>query len=142
LVGDRQADIETRIRSAIAQLLGGAIPAGLRCDVKSLCVLADVPRATLYRTYPHLKADFDRQRDAAQQNGMQPDARLARSDRLKSEITDLRKRLVDRNREISELKRLRDAALSRLAAQHEEITALRAQLRAADHTKIRALPNR
>ncbi len=70
------------------------------------------------------------------------DARLARIDRLKTEIIDLHARLATRDREISELKQFRDTALSRLAAQHEEITALRTQLRAADHAKIRSLPNR
>lgn len=142
MASDRQADAETRIRAAIGQLLGGDIPAGLKCDVKSLCLLAGVPRATLYRTYPHLKAEFDHQRDTAQDNGQQPDPRLARIDRCKSEITDLRTRLADRDREISELKRFRDTAVSRLAAQHEEITALRTQLRAADRSKIRSLPSR
>ena len=141
MASDRQDDAEARIRTAIAKLLTGPIPDDLKCDVKSLCVLAGVPRATLYRTYPHLKAEFDRQRDAAQENGQQPDARLARIDRLKTEIIGLRARLAGRDREISELKRFRDTALSRLAAQHEEIAALRTQLRAADRTKIRSLPS-
>jgi hypothetical protein len=142
MASDRQADAEARIRSAITQLLGGDIPDGLRCDVKSLCMLAGVPRATLYRTYPHLKAEFDRQRDAAQDNGKQPDPRLARIDRCNTEIINFRSRLADQDREISELKRFRDTALSRLAAQHDEITALRTQLYAASGTKIRSLPTR
>ena len=53
MASDRQADAEAHIRTAITQLLGGDIPDGLKCDVKSLCVLAGVPRATLYRTCPH-----------------------------------------------------------------------------------------
>lgn len=137
---DRQADTDTRIRSAIAQLLAGDIPDGLKCDVKSLCMLAGVPRATLYRTYPHLKADFDNQRNTAQGNGQQPDPRLASIDRLKTEITDLRTRLTARDREITELKRFRDTAVSRLAAQHDEITALRTQLQTAVRSKLRSLP--
>jgi len=139
---DRQADTDTRIRSAMAQLLAGDIPAGLKCDVKSLCMLAGVPRATLYRTYPHLKADFDNQRNTAQGNGQQPDPRLASIDRLKTEITDLRTRLTTRDREITELKRFRDTAVSRLAAQHDEITALRTQLQTVDRAKLRSLPRR
>jgi chromosome segregation ATPase len=71
---------------------------------------------------------------------MQPDPRLARIDRCKTEIIDLRSRLADQDRKISELKRFRDTAVSRLAAQHEEITALRNQLHTADHAKIRPLP--
>lgn len=124
MVSDRQDDVDARIRTAIEQLLGGDIPDGLNCDVTSLCVLAGVPRAMFYRTYPHLKAEFDRQRDAVQENGQQPDARLARVDRCETEIINLRRRLADRDGEISELRRFRDTALSRLAAQHEEITAL------------------
>lgn len=68
--------------------------------------------------------------------------RLARIDRLKTEITDLRRRLADRDREISQLNRFRDTALSRLAAQHDEVTALRIQLKAAGNAKVRSLPNR
>jgi predicted nuclease with TOPRIM domain len=143
MASDRQQpDAETRIRAAIVQLLGGDIPDGLKCDVKSLCVLAGVPRATLYRTYPHLKAEFDRQRDAAQENGMQPDPRLARIDQCKTETNDLRVRLASCDREISELKRFRDTAVSRLTAQHDEITALRTQPRTPERSKIRSLPSR
>ena len=142
MASDRQADAEARIRSAITQLLTGDIPDGLKCDVKSLCVLAGVPRATLYRTYPHLKADFDSQRCAAEDNGQQPDARLASIDRLKAEITHLRARLAARHREITELKRFRDTAMSRLAAQHEEITKLRTQPQTAGRATLRSLPSR
>lgn len=39
----------------MAQLLGVDIPEGLKCDVKSLCTLSEVPRATLYRSYPHIR---------------------------------------------------------------------------------------
>lgn len=139
---DRQTDAETRIRSATAQLLAGDIPDGLKCDVKSLCALAGVPRATLYRTYPHLKTDFDAQRATAKGNGQQPDARLAGIDQLKTETTGLHARLADRDREINELRQFRDTALSRLAAQHDEITTLRAQLQAVDRVKLRPLPSR
>jgi len=66
------------------RLLAGEMTAGLHCDVKSLCLLAGVPRATLYRTYPHLRAEFDRRRAAAQDNRRQPDPRVARIDRLKT----------------------------------------------------------
>lgn len=142
MTGDRQADAETRIRAVIDQLLGGDVPVGLSCDVKSLCLLAGVPRATFYRAYPHLKAEFDQRRSAAQDNGQQPDPRLARIDRLKTEIINLRARLADRDREISELSKFRDTALSRLVAQHEEITALRTELRSIEHAKIRSLPSR
>lgn len=137
---DRHADADTRIRSAITQLLAGEIPDGLKCDVKSLCILAGVPRATLYRTYPHLKADFDSRRDTARDNGQQPDPRLARIDRLNTEITGLHARLTARDHEITELKQFRDTAVSRLAAQHDEITTLRTRLQSVDGVKLRSLP--
>lgn len=127
MASEPHADAEARIRAAITQLLGGDIPEGLKCDVKSLCVLAGVPRATLYRAYPHLKAEFDHQRQADQDTGRQPDPRQARIDRLGAEITTLRERLANRDREITELKTFRRTALSRLASQHDEILALRTE---------------
>ena len=139
---DRQAETETRIRAAMRQLLSGPVPEGLKCDVKSLCALAGVPRATLYRTYPHLKADFDRQRDTAQGAGQQPDRRLAQIERLKAEVASLRKRLGKRDAEIDELRSFRAEALSRLAAQHDEITALRRELMSPRETTVHVLPRR
>ena len=139
---DRQAETETRIRAAMRQLLSGPVPEGLKCDVKSLCALAGVPRATLYRTYPHLKADFDRQRDTAQGAGQQPDRRLAQIERLKAEVASLRKRLCKRDAEIDELRSFRAEALSRLAAQHDEITALRRELMSPRETTVHVLPRR
>ena len=73
---ERHTETEGRIRAAMAQLLGGDIPEHLKCDVKSLCTLSGVPRATLYRSYPHLKAEFERARSDAQTAGHQPDPRL------------------------------------------------------------------
>ncbi len=90
---ERHTETENRIRAAMAQLLGGDIPEGLRCDVKSLCTLSGVPRATLYRSYPHIKADFERERSDAPTAGQHPDPRLAQIERLKTEIIDLHKRL-------------------------------------------------
>jgi hypothetical protein len=69
-------------------------------------------------------------------------ARLAQIQRLKTEVVALRERLARRDVEITELKTFRAMALSRLAAQHDEITSLRAHLLSAPDTKIRALPTR
>ncbi|MFD8220499.1 hypothetical protein ACFV2U_44230 [Streptomyces sp. NPDC059697] len=135
-----QAEPEARIRNAMRQLLTGPIPDGLKCDVKSLCTLAGVPRATLYRTYPHLKAEFDRQRTAAQEAGQQPDSRLAQIERLKAEVATLRERLSRKNTEIDALKEFQTTALSRLAAQHDDITTLRRQLDATAAASVRTLP--
>ncbi|MEU3502801.1 hypothetical protein ABZ726_19260 [Streptomyces hundungensis] len=48
-------EVEARVRAAMRQLLAGPFPDGLKGDVKSLCTLAGVPRATLYRNYPDLR---------------------------------------------------------------------------------------
>ncbi|MFF8996010.1 hypothetical protein ACF09H_40025 [Streptomyces sp. NPDC014983] len=139
---ERQTEAEIRIRAAMRQLLAGPVPNGLKCDVKSLCTLAGVPRATLYRAYPHLKAEFDRQRAAAQEVGQQPDPRLAQIERLKAEVATLRERLSRKNVELDVLKEFRAMALSRLAAQHDEITELRRELGSVTSTKICRLPIR
>ncbi|MEF9884550.1 hypothetical protein [Streptomyces sp. P9-A4] len=139
---DNQAEAETRVRSAMHQLLAGPVPDGLKCDVKSLCSLAGVPRATLYRTYPHLKAEFDRHRAVAQEAGQHSDPRLAQIERLKAEVATLRERLGKRNIEIDELQSFRAEALSRLAAQHDEIIALRRELTSTSETTVHVLPRR
>lgn len=134
---DHQA--EARIRAAMSQLLTGTIPEGLKCDVKSLCTLSGVPRATLYRTYPHLKAEFEHHRDDTRTAGHQPDPRLAQIERLKNEVNELRARLSQLNADLTESGAFRAQALSRLAAQHDEITALRGELDSATDTKVRTL---
>lgn len=133
---------EARIRAAIQQLLAGPIPDNLKCDIKSLCVLAGIPRATFYRTYPHLKAEFDQQRNAAQQTGQQPDPRLARIQRLKAELETLRQRLNTKNAELASLKQLQSKALSQIAAQHNEITTLRQRLDAGPTISTLTIPRR
>jgi hypothetical protein len=117
--------VEARVRAAMAQLLSDPVPEGLKCDVKSLCTLAGVPRATLYRTYPHLKAEFERQRGAVEASGQQLDPRVAQIERLKTETTALRERISRRDAELRALKAFQAEALSRIAAQHDEITNLR-----------------
>jgi uncharacterized protein involved in exopolysaccharide biosynthesis len=57
--------------------------------------------------------------------GQQPDPRLAQIERLKTETARLHSRLSQKDAELAELRTFRGEALSRLAAQHEEIVALR-----------------
>ncbi|MER7009592.1 hypothetical protein ABT297_42025 [Dactylosporangium sp. NPDC000555] len=74
-----------------------------------------------------------------QQAGTVPDPRLAQIARLKAENTALRQRLTERDETIAELAAFKTEALSRLAAQHDEI----ARLRAAGPTRnVRRLPTR
>jgi predicted nuclease with TOPRIM domain len=139
---EHRTEAETRIRAAMHQLLAGPVPDGLKCDIKSLCTLAGVPRATLYRTYPHLKAEFGRQRITAQETGRQPDPRLAQIERLKAEVATLHERLNRKNTELDALKEFQATALSRLAAQHDEITRMRQQFASHTDAAIRHLPTR
>lgn len=122
---------EDRIRGAINLLIGGPVPAGRKCDITSLCAVADVPRATLYRTYPHLKAEFERRRGLLHDAGIEPDPRQEQINRLKREVEKLRERLATRERDIADHENFRRLALSRLAAQHEEILQLRTTTGAA-----------
>jgi chromosome segregation ATPase len=122
------------------QLLTGPVPEGMKCDVKSLCRLSGVPRATLYRTYPHLKAEFEQRRGVEREAGRQPDARQAQIDRLQTENTRLRAHLASKDAELNELKRFRAEALSRLVAQHDEITTLRRRHPTPGGAQIHSLP--
>ena len=136
----RDDQAEARIRAAMNQLLAGTIPEGLKCDIKSLCTLSGVPRATLYRTYPHLKTEFEDHRDGARTAGHQPDPRLAQIARLKNEVVELRARLGRMNADLMASGAFRAQALSRLTAQHDEITALRKELESTNDAKVRRLP--
>jgi ABC-type transporter Mla subunit MlaD len=68
------------------------------------------------------------------------DPRDAQITRLKDEIQALRQRLASREASITELTDFKTQALSRLAAQHDELRQLRAD--AADLSNIRPLPSR
>jgi hypothetical protein len=140
-LNDRHADAEARIKATSERLLSGQVPDGLKCDIKSLCVLAGVPRATLYRTYPHLKADFEQRLGRLRSNGEQPDSRVAKAETLKAEIVVLRDRLSTATQMIGDLEAFQATALSRLVAQHDEIIALRRELEAAKEGPLRVVPN-
>lgn len=128
---------EERIRAAIDRLLRGQIPPGGGCDIKTLAREAAVSRASLYRTYHHLKTEFEQRLTTLRNAGHLPDPRAAQIVRLTDENTRLRQRLAERDQIITELTELRTAAMSRLAAQHDEILALRAAL--SNTTNVRPL---
>jgi hypothetical protein len=132
---------ENRIRAAMDRLLRGEIPPGGRCDVKTLATEAGVDRTAFYgdRPYSHLREEFEARLHTLQQQGTVPDTRLAQITRLKAENTALRQRLTERDETIAELTAFRTEALSRLAAQHDEITRLRTASPAAN---VRRLPTR
>jgi hypothetical protein len=134
--GKRQ-QAEQRIRGAAATLLAGDIPHGGRCDISTLARQAGISRATLYRSYPHLKEQFEQDMAAAVAAGGHPDPRDAQVARLKTGNAALTTRCVQQAQEITALQDLRTLALSRLAAQHEEIQRLLAAARTAN---VRTLP--
>ena len=136
----QQQQTEARIRAAADQLLHGDLPPGGRCDIKTLAHAAGISRAALYRTYPHLKEDFERRLTQARTAGQVTDPRDAQITRLKDDIQTLRQRLASREASIADLAEFKAQALSRLAAQHDELQQLRAD--AAQPGNIRHLPSR
>ena len=133
---------ETRIRATMDRLLDGQIPPGGRCDIKTLAREASVDRTAFYgtRPYAHLRDEFEQRLQALHTTGEIPDPRDAQIARLKNEIDALKQRIARRDTTIAELADIKTEALSRLAAQHDEISRLR---RDADATSaVRRLPTR
>jgi len=131
---------EQRIRAAIDRLLGGELPPGGKCDVKTLAAEADVTRASLYTTYLHLKEEFEQRRNRLQDQGRIADPREAQIARLTAENTALRQRIAERDALIAELTRFKTLAVSRLAVQHQEIERLRTTATRPDN--VRDMPTR
>jgi hypothetical protein len=136
----RRQATEQRIRHAIDRLLGGDIPSGGRCDVTTLARQAGMDRTAFYgtRPYAHLRHEFEQRRLTLQQAGEHPDPRDAQINRLKTEIDTLKQRITRYEQSTTELAEFKQQALSRLAAQHEETTQLRAALQRASN--VRRLP--
>lgn len=134
------ADNEAKIRAAMSRLLNGDIPPGGKCDIKTLAREASVDRTAFYgsRPYAHLRTEFEQRLEQLRNAGERPDPRDAQVARLKDEMARLKERLAQADATISELEGFRDAALARLAAQHDEITRLRQEVRLA--ARIRRLP--
>jgi DNA repair exonuclease SbcCD ATPase subunit len=135
----RQAT-EQRIRQAIDRLLGGDIPAGGSCDVTTLARQAGVDRTAFYgtRPYAHLRDEFEQRLQDLRRDGAHPDPREAQVRRLKTTIDTLQQRITRYEQTTAEAAQFRQQALSRLAAQHDEITRLRSALERASN--VRRLP--
>lgn len=118
------------------RLLRGEIPSGGNCDIKTLAHEADVDRTAFYgsRPYAHLRTGvprgFENRLQRLQEAGQTPDPKIGRIDKLKTENGKLRQRLALTEQAIDEFTGFRSRALARIAAQHEEITRLRATLNA------------
>src|SRR5674476_321197 len=118
---------ETRIRATMDRLLHGQIPPDGRCDIKTLAREASVDRTAFYgaRPYAHLREEFEQRLQALHAAGDLPDPRDAQIIRMKNQIDTLRQRLTRRDQTILELSDTKNETLSRLAAQHDQITDLR-----------------
>jgi len=124
---EQRRQAEQRIRAAADALLRGDIPPDGKCDITTLARQAGISRAALYRTYPHLKEEFEQRLAALRASGTAPDPRDAQITRLKAHNDELRHKLADRDAALRDLEQFRTLALSRIAAQHDEITRLRRQ---------------
>ncbi|CAL9651463.1 hypothetical protein [Streptomyces sp. enrichment culture] len=119
---------ERRIRAAVDRLLAGQIPEGGACDVKTLAREAGISRAALYRTWGHLKNEFEQRRAAAWTAGHQPDPRAARIGRLRDLNQRLTSKLARTNTELTLFKQQHRRLLSVLAAKDDELERLRREL--------------
>ncbi|MFE2937308.1 hypothetical protein [Streptomyces sp. NPDC059278] len=133
--------IERRIRAAADRLLGGQIPPGGACDVKTLAREAGISRASLYRTWGHLKDEFEQRRAAAWAAGHQPDPREARIARLRDHNHRLTGKLARTHAEFTALKQRRKTLLSVLAAKDDELQRLRRELTALGRKFPAAVPD-
>jgi ABC-type transporter Mla subunit MlaD len=90
------------------------------------------------RAYARLREEFEAKLTAAVQDGDAPDPRVAQIGRLKAQAATLTERLARQDAVITGLTDFRAQALSRIAAQHDEITRLRREVQQA--ARVRRLP--
>ncbi|MEU5384180.1 hypothetical protein [Kitasatospora cineracea] len=149
--GDTRARNEEAIRAAIDRLLRGDLPRGGKADLKTLAAEAGVTRTGFYPKknrdgttrpgpYQHLAEEFERRLKALQDAGEIVDPRDAQIARLKAANSELKERVAKRDARITELTEFQTLALSRIAAQHDEIQRLRKAL--AHPENITTLPVR
>ena len=136
----QRTENENRIRTAMDRLLRGEIPPGGKCDVKTLALESGIDRTAFYgdRPYARLREEFEARLAAAVSGGDTPDPREAQISRLKAQAATLTERLARQDAVIADLTDFKAQALSRIAAQHDEITRLRHDLQRA--ASIRRLP--
>lgn len=78
--------------------------------------------------YQHLAEEFTARLQALQDVGEIVDPRAAQIERLRAQNTEFRERIIARDEKIAQLTEFRTLAISRLAAQHDEIERLRRQV--------------
>jgi DNA repair exonuclease SbcCD ATPase subunit len=140
---------EAAIRAAMERILKGDLPPGGKADLKTLAALAGVTRTGFYPkknrdgttrpgAYQHLAEEFERRLNELRDAGEIVDPRIAQIERLKAQNAELKSRIVTRDEQIAQLTEFRNLAISRLAAQHDEIERLRRQV--TDNGVVRRLP--
>ena len=139
---EQRRGAEQRIRAAVGALLRGELPAGGKCDITTLAQQAGISRAALYRSYPHLKVEFEQQLARQRTDGQAPDPRDSQITRLKTENAELRQRILQKDTGLSDLQQFKTLATSRLPAQHDEIHRLRTAAARPPDTNIRDLTSR
>ena len=136
---------EAAVRAAMTRLLEGHIPAGGGCNLKTLAAEAGITRTGFYPKgdrpgpYQHLADEFHRRLKTLQDTGTNPDPRDAQITRLRTDNTTLKNRLTAAQAAIVELTTFKQLALSRLTAQHDEITRLRSP--ATGPANLRLIPS-
>lgn len=147
---ETRRDNEAAIRHVMDRLLAGEVPAGTKCDIKTLAAQAGVARTGFYSKknrdgsprpgpYQHLAEEFERRLAELRETGVIPDPRAAQIERLKEQVSGLKERLAARDEQIGGFTDFRERALSQIAAQRMEIERLRDALAAPSN--VRALPN-
>lgn len=136
LTEDDKASNEQAIRAAMNRLLRGDLPPGGKCDLKTLATVAGVARTGFYPKrnrdgsdrpgpYQHLAREFEQRLRELQEAGDAVDPRVAQIERLKAEVAELKARVAKRDATLADLTEFKTLAVSRLAAQHDEILRLR-----------------
>ncbi|WP_199883396.1 hypothetical protein [Streptomyces sp. CB01580] len=82
-----------------------------------------------------LAEEFERRLRTLQEAGEFVDPRVAQIERLKTKVAELKERLAQRDETIAELATFKELAVSRLAAQHDEIVRLREQAAALGNVR-------
>ncbi|MGR8008527.1 hypothetical protein [Streptomyces hypolithicus] len=140
---------EQAVRAAMDRLLKGELPPGGSTDLKTLATEAGVTRTAFYPKknrdgttrpgpYQHLAEEFERRLAALQEAGEVIDPRAAQIERLKAQVAELKERVTKRDEALAELTAFKTLAISRIAAQHDEIERVREQ--AAALGNVRRLP--
>lgn len=131
LTSDARDCAEQNICAAMDGLLRGDLPAGGRCDIKTLADQAGVNRTGFYPKdgkpgpWQHLAGEFHQRLAALRSDGDSPDPRDAQIARIKTVNGTLYRRLGEQAAAITAQGAFRQQAISRLAAQHDELSRLR-----------------